>query len=101
MNRKTILASATVAMLAATGCSTVTSAVTGVCTDIANLPPTAVSVLQGQPASSALGVLWADAKSGCANGVAVAGVDTSWTGQVWGMLKAIAPTVIPMLLGLV
>ena len=100
---KKIMMAATVACGAAlglTGCAQLSQGVTAVCADVASLPPAAIAMLDAQPPNSAIGVVWADTKSGCANGVPVAGVDTSWTGMVWGMVKTLAPTVLPMILGL-
>ncbi len=87
-------------LLLMVGCSALTTAEQTVCTDISALPASVTATLGAADPHSALGVLWADAKSGCANGVPAAGVGVSWTGEVWGMLKALAPTVIPWLIGL-
>ena len=75
-------------------------AVSTVCRDLASMPPAAVAILDAQDQHGAIGVLWADAKSGCANGVAALGVDQSWTGMVWGEIKAILPSVLPQLVPL-
>ena len=95
-----LLAAALALPLAFSGCSQISDAVKTVCDDISKMPPAAALMLDAVDTHSALGVYWADAKSGCANGVPTAGVDTSWTDVVWGSVKALAPTLIPMLIGL-
>ncbi len=92
---KRILAAVVGIPLVLTGCAALTTASNTVCGDIAKLPAAATAVLDAQDPHSALGVLWADAKAGCVNGAPAAAVDTSWTGMVWGELKALAPTLIP------
>lgn len=80
-------------------CSTPSSSTAaGVCADIAKLPPLVTTALAAEPATSALGVLWADAKAGCATGSTAS---TDWTGMVWGMIRTLAPTVIPLLATLI
>ena len=76
------------------------AAVSSVCQNLASMPPAVVASLDAQDQHSAIGVLWADVKSGCANGVPTLGVDQSWTGMVWGELKAILPAVLPQLIPL-
>ncbi len=87
-------------LLLTASCAHLQSAATTVCTDMAQLPPAVVATLDSQDPHSALGVLWADAKSGCANGIPISGVSVSWTAEVWGMIKAVAPAVLPWLIGL-
>ena len=74
------------------------------CGDIASLPAVVTAALDAQDPHSALGVLWADAKSGCANGAPVQAVNQGWTQQVWGEVKAllpqVLPTLVPLLIGL-
>ena len=76
------------------------AAVSTVCRDLASMPPAAVAILDAQDTHGAIGVLWADAKSGCANGVPAIGVDQSWTGLVMGELKALLPAMLPQLIPL-
>ena len=76
------------------------AAVSTVCRDLASMPPAAVAILDAQDQNSAIGTLWADAKSGCTNGVPVLGVDQSWTGMVWGEVKALLPAMLPQLIPL-
>ena len=71
----------------------------GVCSDIGSMVPAAVAALDGQPATSAVGVLWADVKAGCATAASVS-ASPDWTGMVWGELKALIPQVLPTLLPL-
>lgn len=74
-----------------------------VCGDIqaAKSAPDAATQLNALDPHSALGVLWADAQSGCIGAMPVAGVDASWTQQVWAMAKGLIPTVLPLLIGLI
>ena len=85
-------------LLLLASCSQLTTAANTVCTDIAGLPPAATASLDAQDQHSALGVLWADAKSACANGVPAPGISESWGGMVWGELKVLIPQVLPSLL---
>ncbi len=82
------------------GCSQFAAIEKTVCDDMAKLPVSVTTTLDAANPHSALGVLWADAKSGCANGAPTVGVSKTWTAVVWGMLKAVAPTVVPWLIGL-
>lgn len=86
--------------LGVVACSQLSAGVSTVCADVAKLPVSVTAVLDASAPSSALGVLWADAKAGCANGVPAAGVSTDWVGMVWGEVKVLAPTLIPWLIGL-
>ena len=79
-------------------CAQVGQAVTTVCGDVARLPGPALAALDGQDPHSALGVIWADVKAGCANGVPAAGVSADWVGMVWGELKVLIPQALPSLL---
>lgn len=99
MKMKFLLAAA-VALPLLAGCAELTTATKTVCDDIANLPSSVTAVLDGQAPHSALGVVWADAKSGCANGAPTVGVSTKWTSMVWDMVKVLAPTVVPWVIGL-
>lgn len=102
---------ALVAVLALCGCAVTTATTpasttgvtpTSVCADMAALKaaPDAATALASVDPHSALGVIWADAQSGCNGAVPVAGVNASWTAEMWGMVRAIAPTVLPILIGL-
>jgi hypothetical protein len=91
---------AAAALFAVASCTQFTAAEKTVCDDIAKLPVSVTSTLEAADPHSALGVLWADAKAGCANGAPTIGISQTWTAVVWGMLKAVAPTVIPWLIGL-
>lgn len=73
-----------------------------VCADIAAIKaaPDAAALLARIDPHSALGILWADVQSGCVDGVPIAGVNPSWTQQVWAMAKAIIPSVLPQLMPL-
>lgn len=87
------------------GCQGVTPAsvsagVSGVCGDVARLPVSVGATLDAQDPHSTLGVLWADTKAGCAVGAPAAGVSPDWTAMVWGSVKALAPVVLPYLIGL-
>jgi hypothetical protein len=89
-------------LLTAIGCTpSQVATVSTVCADIAKVQtgPAAVQLAALDP-HSALGVLWADANAGCVAGAPVAGVQPDWTGMVWGALKALAPSVLPLLIGL-
>jgi hypothetical protein len=74
-----------------------------VCQDIAAVQqaPDAAAQLNSIDEHSALGVLWAQAKSGCPGGVPAAGVNPTWTQEVWAMVKAAIPQVLPTLLPVV
>ena len=87
-------------VLSLASCAQIAAVEKTVCDDIAKLPVSVTSTLDAEDPHSALGVLWADVKAGCANGVPVVGVSQTWTAMVWGMLKVIAPTVLPWLIGL-
>ncbi len=91
---------AAVAFLGLAACSQFTTTATAVCADIAALPPAATMVLDAQDPHSAAGILWADTKSACANGLPAPGVDQSWGGMVWGELKTLIAQVLPSLLPL-
>lgn len=78
----------------------VSSGVSQVCSDVALLPIAVTRALDAQAPTSALGVLWADAKAGCSVGAPALGVSTDWTALVFGELKALAPVAIPWLIGL-
>jgi hypothetical protein len=95
-----ILAVALALPLAFSGCSQVSSVVSTVCTDMAALPPAAATSLNAVDPHSALGVYWADAKSACLNGVPTAGVSATWATTMWASVKALAPVVLPFLIGL-
>ena len=104
MTRRTLYALPVLAVLGLAGCSQVSSVVSTTCADLAKMPPAAVAVLDAQDPHSALGVLWADTKSACANGVPAVGVTADWGGMVWGELKVLIPqllpALVPLLLGL-
>jgi hypothetical protein len=87
-------------LLTVAGCSQLTSGISTVCADVAKLPVSVTSTLDAADPHSALGVLWADAKAGCAIGAPAAGVSTDWVAMVWGEIKVIAPVVLPWLIGL-
>lgn len=95
---KSIIVSA--ALLALVGCTQVQHTVSNVCADIAKIPAPAVIVLDQQDPHSSVGVIWADVKAACANGAPTPGVALDWVGLVFGELKALAPTVLPVLIGL-
>jgi hypothetical protein len=73
-----------------------------VCRDIAAVQaaPDAVALLESQDPHSTLGVIWAQAKSSCAGGVPLAGIDATWRQQVWQMFLNAAPVVLPKLAAL-
>ena len=83
-------------MLVVGGCAQVKT----VCTDLAAMPPAAAAALDAQDLHSAGGILWADTKAACTNGVPTLGVDQSWGSMVWDELKALIPQVLPSLLPL-
>jgi len=97
-----IIAALCGAIALSAGCQSTTQAVGTVCAQIAKYQadPAVTGPLDAQDPHSALGVLWADAKSACANGVPAAGASTDWTGLVTQEMLALAPTVIPALAGL-
>lgn len=51
--------------------------------------------------TSALGVVWAQAKSGCSGATPAAGVDATWTQSVWQMVLNLLPIVLPKLVPLI
>lgn len=73
-----------------------------VCADIAAVKaaPDAAAQLARLDPHSALGSIWAYAQSGCVGPAPTAGVDASWTSQVWGMAKVLIPQVLPQVLPL-
>ncbi len=105
---KPIFAAALV--LALSGCAQTIKTAHTVCDDFAQAQanPIVAAALDAQDLHSAVGVLWADAKVACVaiNGVPVPApsVGNAWISDVWtGLLvavKAAAPTVLPMILGL-
>lgn len=76
------------------------ASVCGDITAVASAPDAATQLAALDP-HSALGVLWADAKAACPSGAPAAGVDASWTAQVWAMTKSLIPQVLPLLIGLI
>ncbi len=96
--RKAVLAAALVLPLALNGCADLTTAVSTVCGDLARMPLAAVATLDAQDPHSAIGVLWADAKSACVAGAPAAGVSTDWTGMIFGELKVLIPQLLPQLI---
>lgn len=98
--KRTFLALALAAPLALGGCAGVIDAANTACNAQAKMPANAVAALDSLDPHSALGIYWADAKSACANGVPVASVSSTWREQLWGSVKALAPTIIPWLIGL-
>jgi hypothetical protein len=97
---RTYVALPLAAALALGGCAQLTGAFKTACTDMAALPPAVVATLDAQNPHSTLGVLWADAKSACVNGVPVAGVDESWRAMIWGEMKVLIPQLLPALIPL-
>lgn len=95
---KSYLAAAIAVPLLLGGCSQFTQAVSTACSDIARMPPVAVAVMDAQDPHSTVGVIWANMKSGCANGLPVVGVDQSWSGMLWGELKVLIPQLLPQLI---
>ncbi len=96
-----------VVCLGLVGCSTAalvqsTSIGTSVCADVAKAKATPIvaAALDAQVPTSSIGVLWADAKSACVGAVVAPGVTTDWAGLIWGEVKVLAPTVLPILIGL-
>lgn len=85
-------------LLLIASCQQATTAFDTTCADIAAMPPAAVAVLDAQDPHSALGVIWADAKSACSNGIPVPGVSASWGSMLWGELKVLIPQLLPSLL---
>ena len=98
---KRYLAAAALALPLALGsCAEVWKAVDTVCTEQAKMPANVVAALDALDVHSAAGVYWANAKSACAAGVPVIGVSETWGSQMLGAVKALAPAVIPWLVGL-
>lgn len=93
-------AAAVAGMLALGGCAEVAKVETSVCAELAKMPPVVVASLNAIDQHSALGVYWADAKSACTNGAPTVGVSTGWGSAMLGAVKALAPVVIPALIGL-
>ncbi|HEX3862748.1 MAG TPA: hypothetical protein VHY35_13740 [Stellaceae bacterium] len=94
--------------LLAGGCTqaqvqTATNTASAVCTDVqaAESNAAVAGPLDAEDPHSALGVLWADAKSACTNGVPAVGVSTDWGALVWSEAKQLVPVVLPILIGLV
>jgi hypothetical protein len=98
--RLNIRALTVAAILGLAACTQVAQVETTVCTDLAKIPPGAAAALDAQDPHSAIGVLWADAKAACANGVPAPGVSADWGGMIWGELKVLIPQVLPSLLPL-
>ena len=86
--------------LALGGCAEIWKAVDTVCTEQAKMPANVVAALDALDTHSAVGVYWANAKSACSNGVPVVGVSETWSAQMLGAVKALAPSVLPWLLAL-
>lgn len=103
MNRKLILTAALLSgALALSACNGVaTTAVTppSVCQNVMAIAqiPAVADVLSRQDPHGTVGVLWADVQAGCA---AASTADPSWTGMVFGMLKAAIPQFLPQLVPL-
>ncbi len=100
--RKLLLAAPIALPFVLGGCPQFTQAVTTVCNDIATAQANQLVAgsLNAQDPHSALGVLWADAKSACVNGVPAPMVATDWGALVWGEVKTLAPVVVPILIGM-
>jgi hypothetical protein len=83
-------------------CSTSSVTPGTVCASIAKVAadPVVGAQLATLNPQSALGQLWAYANSGCAGAVAVGGVNPSWTQLVWSEFQQLAPTIIPLIAGL-
>jgi hypothetical protein len=62
--------------------------------------PQVVSAISSIAPQSALGQVWTYANSGCVGPNPAPGVSPAWTQQVWTMVQQLAPTVLPMLVGL-
>lgn len=93
-----------ISLLALTACTSQTQEqFSKVCAEIQTIQtnPNVAPVLNAQDPHSAVGVLWADAKSACNNGIPVVGVSTDWSALVWGEIKALAPIVLPILIELI
>ncbi len=87
-------------LLALAGCQT--APVSTVCADVAKVQAgPAAAQLNAIDPHSAVGVLWSQVTASCVAGAPVASVTPEWLGMVWGMLKAAAPVVLPLLIGLI
>ncbi len=73
-----------------------------VCASVAKVKaaPDAATLLAGIDPHSAFGVVWSEVDASCQGAAPVAGVDPTWQANVWAMVKALAPVVLPIILGL-
>ena len=100
--RNFAIAAALVAALGLGGCAQLSSVDNTVCTEVQSIEsnPAASGPHDAQDPHSAVGVLWADAKSACLNGAPAPGVSTDWAQFVEQELLALIPSVLPALVGL-
>lgn len=84
------------------GCSTLNSQ-SPICMEVekAKANPQVSLILDAQNPATALGELWLSAKASCQGSEVKAEVSPDWAGMVWGEVKALAPILLPILLGLI
>jgi hypothetical protein len=84
-------------VLAMGGCATNPAA--DVCGEVRTIEntPAALALINAQPPTSAIGVVWADLKSACSGGSLKPGVGESWASQVLQDLLALAPSLIALI----
>jgi len=75
--------------------STPTQDVCGAVTAV-EADPAAIAYLNAQPATSAIGVVWADISTACKSGTLASGVNQSWAQQVWQDLVALVPMLVAL-----
>ncbi len=90
------------------GCSAQTAPVapgsefSTICADVARVQaaPGVMSLITAQDPKSAFGVVWTYVSSSCNGPAPVTGVSPTWQASVWAMVKALAPVVLPAIVGL-
>lgn len=83
------------------GCAEVTKLWSTACAEQVKLPADVRAALDALDPHSIAGIYWANAKSACANGVPATTVSATWREEMWAAVKALAPSVIPWLIGLI
>jgi hypothetical protein len=98
MKHGKIAALALAGALLTAGCAASTTS-SQVCTEVQAIEnnTAAAALLNGEPATSAIGVVWADVKSACQNGSLNPSVGESWAQQVLQDLLALAPSLVALI----
>jgi hypothetical protein len=85
--------------LAIGGCASGSNQEADVCTEVQAIESDAATaaLLDGEPSTSAIGVVWADVKSACSNGSLNPTVSESWAEEVLQDLLALAPSLVGLI----